>query len=90
MHALHASTHVNVMKDEASQAMLMPKPYDRANDWVQIMVSKKVQRSRGSPNSSWCGGSLCTTLSANLCHKDNTEMQSILTGADDEADKILF
>ena len=90
MHALHASTHVNVMKDEANQAMLMPKPYDGANDWVQIMVSKKVQRSRGSPNSSWCGGSLCTTLSANLCHKDNTEMQSIPAGAEDEADKILF
>ena len=62
MHTLHVSTYVNVMKDQANQAMLMSEPYDGANNRVQIVGSKKVQRSRGSPNSSWCGA-LCVQRS---------------------------
>ena len=42
MHALHASSHVNVVKNQAKEAMLMPEPNDRADKWVQIMVSAEV------------------------------------------------
>ena len=42
MHALHASSHVNVVKDQAHEATLLPLPYNGANNWVQIMASTEV------------------------------------------------
>ena len=42
MHALHASYIVNVVKDQAHEATLLPLPYNRANIWVQIMASTEV------------------------------------------------
>ena len=42
MHALLASCHVNVAKNQAKEAMLMPEPNDRVDKWVQIMASTEV------------------------------------------------
>ncbi len=42
MHALKASPHVNVVKDLSQEDMLMPEPYDGADNWEQIMASTEV------------------------------------------------